>query len=114
MEDLGSCHICGYEAKTQKEVTMWFKYGCCKALVKDEGYSLKVETCSPNRQDGGFYDPGTNPNDIKEDPNALKEGTLHMMETNKAKDEENKKKLQKALQEVERKLEERQKKKPKT
>lgn len=110
MGDLGSCHICGYEAKTKEEVTLWFKYGCCKALVKDEGYSVKIETCAPNRQDGGFYDPGTSPDEIREDPTALKEGMLHMMEHNKAVNEANKQKLKKALQELERKIEEKQKK----
>jgi hypothetical protein len=71
MSDLGTCHTCGYEAKTQEEVTMWFKYGCCRALVKKGDYTNEVELCAPNRQQGGFYAPGTHPDTQIEDPDAM-------------------------------------------
>lgn len=72
MEDLGSCDICGHKARNKEEVTLWFRYGCCKALVRKNGdYTNEVELCSPNRETGGYYDPGTKPNEFREDPDAL-------------------------------------------
>ncbi len=111
MADRGSCHICGYEPKSDEEVRLWFQYGCARALITQRGdLNKSIELCSENRVDGGWYAPGTNPAFLKEDQedeDALKEGIKHMVETNEALRKAAKEALEKKLDERDRLREER-------
>jgi len=79
---LGECHVCGYEAKTQEEVTKWFKYACCRAQVVDLAASgLQVQCC---KLSGGKYLPPVQDTSI--DPDAFKENFIKKYEQKGCKD----------------------------
>ena len=82
MGNFGSCHLCGYEAKSEEEVRMWFQTGCARAIKKEVSYGFTTVMCSETS--GGFIPPGAKPDEFEEDPDALKEGIIHMKEANAA------------------------------
>ena len=73
MPFLQKCATCGYQALSTEEETMYYRYGCCRAKETQGEYSKEVELCAINREQGGFYPPGTHPDSQKEDPDALHE-----------------------------------------
>lgn len=82
---MGNKCYCGYVATTEEENQNLDLYGCARSIKIKDGYSTIIELCSVNRNTGGFYAPGTKPEEVIEDPNALKEGILKLEELKKEK-----------------------------
>lgn len=89
---MGKCRTCGYKIDNPTEEILYETYGCARVkITKDQG--TQIDMCSVNRVSGGYYAPGTDPDEIQtEDPEAFKENYLQMREQQNPKKNGNKQK----------------------